>query len=113
MKNHREILSTLLQFQSDLRSIESNLSSLEWDSVEIITLSKDHLINVLERYLSSNLSAQDVENWANLIEGRDDIAYAENQEDLVKKSITELANPILYGVLTPEIAENIIKLLGK
>ena len=38
-------------------------------------LKKQQIVNILRRYFNGQLSSLDVENWANAIEGREDIEY--------------------------------------
>lgn len=52
------------------------LSLYQWDSdVELVHLTRNDAIRVLDGYLSNRLSDDDVASWANEVEGRDDIAH--------------------------------------
>ncbi len=78
-----------------------------------MTFKKEHLIHVVSQYLNNHFSASDVENWANAIEGREDIGYATQDENILDNISFELANPILTSPLSPDIArEYLIKLSG-
>lgn len=112
MKTRLELLNSLIEFKQPLSSILSSLKTFFWDSDEVlVTLEKEHLIHVISQYLNNHFSAVDVENWANAIEGREDIGYATQDEDILNNIIFDLANPILTSPLSPEIArEYLIKL---
>ena len=100
MNNIRhEILKSLLTFDRPLGELRQELSKLKWDSENsLIRLSADHVRLVLARFLKGELSADAVEEWANLIECREDIGFESEFEDVLKDVIFELANP---GLMHP------------
>ena len=63
------------------------------------------MIEILRRFKSGGLDAEDVENWANAIEGRDDIGFGDDNYGILKEVIFSLANPGLKGALTAKIAD--------
>ncbi|MDB9418146.1 hypothetical protein PN487_16430 [Microcystis aeruginosa CS-556/03] len=92
-----------------LSTILPILKTFPWDSSEaIITLKKEHLIDILDRYLNNALSATDLENWADAIECREDIAYETDEENLINDIIFDLANPTLNDPLSPKTIEQYI-----
>ena len=95
MNNMRhEILKSLLTFDRPLDELRQELSKLKWDSENsLIRLSADHMRLVLTRFLKGELSADAVEEWANLIECREDIGFESEFEGVLKDIIFELANP--------------------
>lgn len=62
-----------------------------------MVLTAELVREALGRFLASVSSAYEIEEWANLIEGREDIGYA---SEAVKGAIHVLANPLLNGELT-------------
>jgi hypothetical protein len=89
-----KILKSLLTFDRPLGELRQKLSKLEWDSENsLIRLSADHVRLVLARFLKGELSAAAVEEWANLIECREDIGFEPEFEAVLKDLIFELANP--------------------
>lgn len=95
-------LNELLNFEKGLTELQRRLSAFGWDSEELVTLCLDHFKGVLKRYLDGELSEDDVNGWANLIEMREDIKLDATHEDLLKELIFELANPEINGKLTEE-----------
>ena len=73
----------------------------------------DHIQSVLERYVRGGLSAAEVEDWADLIECRDDISYEEHRMETIKELIFELANPVLSGRLNVLMAQSLLDRLKK
>ncbi|WP_290803968.1 hypothetical protein, partial [Aquidulcibacter sp.] len=78
-----------------------------------VRLTPDHFSNVLARYLRGEMSEVDVETWANLIEGRDDVEFDHSFEALVRDVLHELANPILTHPLDPARARHLIGILNR
>ncbi|MNT14703.1 hypothetical protein D3C72_1497180 [compost metagenome] len=70
----------------------------------MVNLERQHMGNVLHRFLLGELEAQEVEDWANAIEGREDIGREAGFEDLVNAMLFDLANPLLNQTLTKETA---------
>lgn len=98
-------LQTLVRFEQPLDAILSLLRSYEWDSDRpLITLDRQTIRHILERYIAGELSEQDIDDWANAVEVRDDICYEENYEELIDDLITQMSNPLLYEPLTQEKA---------
>src|SRR5262249_47064185 len=98
-QSRKASLEGLLAYQGDLDTIAKSLRSYVWDSNDLVTLTLSHIEAVLERYINREVSAVQLEHWANLIEGRDDIAYDTPHRDAIKKMIFDLANPALSGTL--------------
>lgn len=87
-----------------------------WDSPdgEVAHLLPSHIIFILQQYLSDRMSEQEVEDWANLLEVREDITFgAVEDEDTVIDVIHILANPVLEGPLTQMRAQRLVALLEK
>jgi hypothetical protein len=105
MKTRVELLNSLLNFDRPLSEIWQPLNSFSWDSARgLVILKKQQIVNILRRYLDGQLSRSDVENWANAIEGREDIEYESDFEEMLDEVIFELANPLLSRPLSPDSA---------
>lgn len=101
MMNRVDLLELLLQFAQPLSEIVSPLNTFGWDSDSaLVILDRQQVASVLRRYLSGELSPSDVENWANAIEGREDVGYESGFEEVIDKVIYELANPLLTRPLS-------------
>lgn len=98
-------VNTLLQFEGTVEQIRTLLGAFPWDSEEELSfLSLDHIRGVLDRYLGGFLTADEVESWANLIEGRDDIGVDPVHHELIQQVLHELANPLITQPLNRERA---------
>ena len=93
----------LVEFAAPLDQIRERLAQFEWDyDGATVVLSREHIIDVLGRYLRGEVSAPAVEDWANLIEGREDISTADKDRVWIEHAIYELANPALTRALDNE-----------
>jgi hypothetical protein len=71
--------------------------------------SKQDFLNVLKKCRDGLISYEDLENWADAIELRDDIGF---EADEMLEIIFELANPDINGQLSKERLEEMIKELS-
>jgi hypothetical protein len=107
-------LKELLDFSKPIDSLNIALQSFEWDFDGIpFRMTRGHLQSVLLRYMDGHLAAHDVENWANLIEGREDIDFELGHENALSQYVYELANPDLLNELSLQRAEEIIRLINQ
>jgi hypothetical protein len=109
LNNRIKVLNNLLFFDKDIKDIKVELSKFNWDSPnELIVCNGDVILNVLHKYLNDEISSDDIEEWANLIESREDIGFINNK---IQEIIFELANPLLF--YNKSIDKNIAKLIEK
>lgn len=106
-------LRRLLEGAAPLDTAIAVIGTLPWDSTEeLVMLLPEHVIKMLERFLSGELASSDLERWANAIEGRDDIGLDADASDALEEVIFELANPTLQGATTAESARAWVTRLG-
>jgi len=109
MKTRAEALSDLLYCHAPILQLVQALKQFSWDSeATLVVLTPSHLRHVLQRYLDGALSAQQLEDWANAIECREDIGFLKAHRDALQEVIHQLANPLLTQAIT---AENVKKIL--
>jgi hypothetical protein len=103
----RTALRDLLELPRPLSEILRDVAQLPWDSnVEHAELTTRHLASVLRRHLEGVLDGKAVEDWANAIEMRDDIAY--DPDSTAGEILHELANPLLTEPLTSKRAAELL-----
>lgn len=114
MADRKELLESLLQFERPLADLRDQLSQFEWDGPEdIVELRSVHACAVLDRFLTGSVTENQVEDWANLIEGREDIGYESREEKVLREAIHFLANPALEGKLDEHSATKWLDSLRK
>jgi hypothetical protein len=67
---------------------------------DIAILTKNDLINVMNFYINNKITASDFMEWANLIEGREDIDYETEYKDEINNIVYQIANPDINGEIT-------------
>jgi hypothetical protein len=109
MRSRADTLKALLEFVEPRDQILADLHPFEWDSdVELATLLRANVIQILRRFVAGALTCDEVEDWANLVESREDIGFEPGHDALVRDVVFQLANPLLNAAITPELAERLL-----
>ena len=96
-------LQALIAYKLPIEPVLGALASFGWDSHEpLATLSPEALLSVLDRCLAGELSLEQLTDWADLIECREDIALPTEPENL-SNLVFRLANPNLEGAVTIQL----------
>ena len=111
VQSHLDLLRTLVECQTPLADIASRLSAFSWDSPPLLVLRREHVVAVLRRYLAGELRAEDVHEWADLVEVRDDIGLELGHEVALRNALFALATPEVEGQLDSTEARKLIQLL--
>lgn len=102
----RRLLRSLLELERPVERIVRELSALPWEcDHDLLVVRPHHLIEVLGRLTRGSLTAEQVESWADAIEGREDVGFEEATGQVVKAALFDLANPQMQGELTAEVAD--------
>lgn len=103
------ILTDIVQIRSDLNSLNAELNEYPWDSEKgLIVIPKEDFIHVFNRAIAGEITFDTVEEWANIIECRDDVDY---ELHMMEDLIFELANPYLNGEINKAKLEEMINRL--
>ena len=91
------ILLDLVHFKNNIDTLKNMLSQIGFDSeTELVSMSRDNIVEILQRSLDKKISFLELEEWANLIECREDIGFEDKK---TQQMIFKLANPYLHGKL--------------
>ena len=105
MEDRASLLQRLVRYELPIEDTIAMLQAYGWDSdAELVVLTAAGALRILERYLSGELSAEQVEYWAELLEMRDDVGLEVRQEAELRRLIFVLANPEINEPLTPALA---------
>lgn len=101
----------LVTLSRPLDDILHDLQQCSGDAdAELVTLERQHVVSVLERYVAGEIEERTVEDWADAVELRDDVGLPD--DETLRDSLFEAANPPADRPLTSERAKTMIKLLG-
>lgn len=108
----QQALQNLVAFNTDIETLKKALKPFSWDSdSELVTLTREHIRKTLIRYLENTLTEPQLEDWANTIEGRDDIGFELGHENMIQEVICRLANPLITQPITHENVKNHLEVL--
>jgi hypothetical protein len=103
LQARKAALEDLTRLRGSVEEARQRLRSFGWDSApNLVTLSPATVIDVLGRYLSGDLTAEQIEQWADAIEVRVDIAFPPLFETVMKELFFELAHPEIERPLSPD-----------
>ena len=112
-EDRRELLNRLIRYQLPIEPVLEGLADFRFDSAgELVCLQRSDLVGVLDRFLAGELSADQVRDWADQLEVRDDVGVEPGFEGRLRDALFSLANPNLAEPLTPEMAERVRAELG-
>lgn len=107
--NRLDALKALIEAELPISQAIARMSQFAWDSEEYLAvLTPENLERVLNLFTEGYLTASDVEDWANALEYRDDLALS---EPVVSEVLYELANPLLTHALSPERGYHLLSMV--
>lgn len=90
---HAQILNDYVHFNrplDELRQLDE-IRGADWDYPALAILTRQSLIEVLNKYLAKKITEKDLYDWASGINGRETIAY----EDGYSEPIIDILNEIM------------------
>jgi hypothetical protein len=97
--SRQAILSSLIRFDAPVADLKAALATLSWDAEPVVTLTRSNIAAVLQRFASREIDAASVEEWANMVECREDISFEAGHEEVLASTVHALASPKLTGRL--------------
>ncbi len=76
-------------------------------------MSKESVQSILTRFIHNKIDPNTLEQWANDIEGRDDIDYDESFSQEINQLIFDIANQEIQGTFDKETAVKWFNTLNK
>jgi hypothetical protein len=111
MRNRIDILKDLVFYNGDLSVLKKELSQYSWDAEKpYLVITKPQLLKVLIKCIDQIITFQNLEDWADAIECRDDLDF-ESEE--IQEIIFELSSPEINGEITKERLQEIVNDLSK
>jgi hypothetical protein len=112
--DRRALLAALVRYELPVEPVLNQLASVPWDSTEeLAQIGAPEIVAILDRLIKGELSAEQVRDWADLVEVRDDVGLDPRHENALREIIFRLANPTLCDAITPVLVGSIrMELLG-
>ena len=103
-----QLLERLAEYRLPIEPTLAALREYPWDCESpLFTLTREHIFAMLRRYRAGEISADQLTDWADLIECRDDLDYEATLEKTLRRTVFELANPNLNTTISHELAHKI------
>jgi hypothetical protein len=111
MRDRIEILRDLVALNADASSLGKELSEYPWDTNSpLLVINTPDFISVFKRYVANQVTTDELVDWANAIEMRDDLDFV---DDALRDMIFKLANPEINGMITTKLVDDLINTLLK
>ena len=108
------VLRSLIAFEQPLGAILRRLADFGWDSERpLAELQAADVVRVLQVFMNGNVTASDIESWANALEGREDIVLEGGNADTLSAALFHFANPTLTEPLTIDDAKRWVEKLSE
>ena len=112
LEDRTSLLTRLVRYELPLGDTVALLRSFGWNSEEVlVVLTVGDVVQLLTRYVAGELSAKQVEHWAELLEMRSDLGYETDSAVKLRAVVSGLANPEEHEVITPRLAIRICRSL--
>jgi len=103
IERRAELLDKLAQFRDPPDPLRAELRTFDFDWIgpALLVLTASHFRSVMDRYLAGELTAQQVEEWAECLESRDDVGFDPTVTQVLRDLQFRLANPDISERITP------------
>jgi hypothetical protein len=98
MNRRAEILKELVEFEKPTGSLLNELREYGWawsEEKPLIIIGKDDLLRIIDRFLTGSITAEQLQEWAENLECREDVAFDKNNESLLDDVFFRLAPPFI------------------
>lgn len=97
------VLTTLVNFNRPIREIAARLEQFPMDceQEDATELRANHIEAVLRRYLEGRLDSTDIQEWAQVMEGRSDIRFDSRNPKAVWRLMFRLSNQDVSEKIAP------------
>ena len=108
MNRRAEILQALVRFEAAPEPLLRELRQFGWDwsGEPLVILGRDDLLSILDRFLGGQISAAQLQAWAESLECREDVAFDPADEPLLDDVFFRLATPFINEPLTREVVQS-------
>jgi hypothetical protein len=101
-----ETLTDLIELRARVPAAVEAASALPWDNSEgLVVFTASHARSALERFLAGELSRVELQDWAELIQGREDVDIEESNRERLVEFLVEISTPELFREVTAQTAK--------
>lgn len=114
MVDRAEILQRLIRFEEPAEPLLNDLKQYPWDwpkEEPLVFITAKQVLQILDRYLSSQISAKQLQDWAENLECREDVGFEQKHEEVLDNVFFRIATPIINEPLTNDVVTKMKKLI--
>lgn len=109
MESRKALVNHLIEYDRSIVEIIEALKVYGWDSdVELVVMKPSHIENVLNCFLSGELTKNQVRDWANAVGRREDFELDKQFRDTMGEMVFWLANPSINFPITEVLVKRVI-----
>ncbi|MDD5262307.1 MAG: hypothetical protein PHD76_10725 [Methylacidiphilales bacterium] len=107
MNRRAEILQELVRYKKPTGPLMLELNSFGWDWLgePLLILKNEDLLYIIDRFLADQITAAQLQEWAENLEAREDVAFDKKEETLLDDVFFRIATPFINEPLTKETAQ--------
>jgi hypothetical protein len=105
--DRRELVQALVRYELPIEPVLEELASIEWDSEPLVVLHARDVLAILDRFLTMELTADQVTDWADRLEVRDDVELEPSYSAQIREWIFQLANPNLRRDVSTQVVQEL------
>jgi hypothetical protein len=115
MNRRAEILQELARFEMPSGPLLLELQSFGWDwpDAPLLILKREDFLRVIDRFLAGQVSATQLQQWAENLEVREDVDFDESDRELLDHIFFRIATPMINEPLTQEVVRGMRDKLAK
>jgi hypothetical protein len=100
-RSRLEVLKDLVELRAPVNETRAQLAEFDWHSeLELITMTTHDLARALTRFEAGSLDETDLSDWAEALQGREDVALDPPTRELLSEALYELSTPELFGPMS-------------
>lgn len=85
--------------------LELNSFGWDWLGEPLLILKNEDLLYIIDRFLADQITAAQLQEWAENLEAREDVAFDKKEETLLDDVFFRIATPFINEPLTKETAQ--------
>ena len=109
MEHRDNLLSRLALFEEPSAPLIDELRAMGWDWLgePLLVLTEEHFVRIMDRFLVGQLTADQVVEWAENLEQREDVGFSQDKPEALDELLFCLANPDINYAITPQNIEQL------
>lgn len=106
--DRKMLLERLVAYELPIEPVLEGLSYFPFEAAAVLVcIQRTHVVSIIDRFVAGELNAEQVTDWADQVEVRDDLGLEESHRVVLRDALFRLANPNLREPVTLEVVRAI------